>query len=175
MAIPSASGLNNPAAGAPSLNSLVSFLVGAHGTYQRGVGYPGFAPPQTTPKEYWRRRSWAGWFQDDIKATRQLTLNLGLRYEFNGAIYEANGLTQGIVDDPHFEGGSLYRRLVINADPLYYPDYNGWEPRFGFAYKAAAKTVVRGGFGGFTNLPLAQTGEQQGFGGVTGTTPAPSW
>ena len=58
-----------------------------------------------------------------------------------------------IVDDPHFGGGNLYRQLILNPNPLYNPDYRGFGPRFGLAYRLGNKTVLRGGFGVFTNVP----------------------
>src|SRR6185312_15430170 len=111
-----------------------------------------------------RRSDWAGWFQDDFKIARDLTLNLGLRYEFNSVPYEIGGRLAGIVNDPNFLADkTLFRRMVLNPDPIYKADYKGFAPRFGMAWKALPKTVVRGGFAIFTNLPLSQTADQQGF------------
>ena len=164
LAVTSASGTNNLPAGAASPDSLISFLEGAAAFYQRTLAYPGFGPAGGGFAPFGVRR-WhaAGWFQDDFKATRKLTLNLGLRYEYNSVPVEVAGRLAGIVDDPTFQGGKLYRKMVLNPDPIYFPDYRGWGPRFGLAYKLADKTVLRGGFGVFTNLPLTQTADQQAF------------
>jgi hypothetical protein len=165
VAIPSQSGNNNIPAGAGSPNSLISFMEGADSFYQRDVPYPGFGPPGGGFAPFGiRRYHLNAWFQDDIKVTQKLTFNLGVRYEYNSVPYEAAGRFGGIIDDPNFQGGSLYRKLVLNPQPAYYPDYHGWGPRVGFAYRVAEKTVLRGGFGIFTNLPLTQTADQQAFG-----------
>src|SRR5205823_12752011 len=41
-------------------------------------------------------------------------------------------------------------------------DYNQWQPRVGVAYKLGANTVIRGGFGRFTQASFI-TGGQNGF------------
>lgn len=63
---------------------------------------------------------WAGFFQDQWRITRKLTLNYGLRWEFE------SGLSTWIK-----------------------PDYRGWQPRVGIAYSPDSKTVIRAGFGIF--------------------------
>jgi len=165
VAVPSASGKNNIPAGGASPSGLVSLMEGAAVFYQRTLAFPGFGPPGGGFAPFGIRR-WHlnGWFQDDFKWTRKLTVNLGLRYEYNSVPIEAAGRLAGIVDDSTFKGGSLYRKLVLNPDPIYFPDRRGFGPRVGFAYKVASKTVLRGGFGIFTNLPLTQTADQQAFG-----------
>jgi hypothetical protein len=111
-----------------------------------------------------RRYNWAGWFQDDFKITSDLTLNLGLRYEYNSVPYETANRLAGIVNEPNFlNNPSLYLRMVLNPQPIYREDYKGMAPRVGFAWKALPKTVVRGGLAIFTNIPLSQTADQQGF------------
>jgi len=58
---------------------------------------------------------------------------------------------------------------------MWHEDHRGFGPRFGAAYKLNDKTVWRGGFAIFTNLPLTQTADQQGFGVVTGITNNPTF
>ncbi len=83
--------------------------------------------------------------QDDIKVSRRLTLNLGLRYEFGTPYYEKDNKLSNY--DPvsnsiiMAKDGSMYDRGLVD------PDKNNFGPRLGFAYNLMDKTVVRGGFG----------------------------
>jgi Carboxypeptidase regulatory-like domain/TonB dependent receptor-like, beta-barrel/TonB-dependent Receptor Plug Domain len=165
VAIPSASGKNNLAAGDPSPDSVVSFMTGTSAFYQRSIPYPGFGPSGGGFAPFSLRR-WHGYgyIQDDFAITPSFKLNLGLRYEYNSVPNEKAGRLTGIVDSPDFLGPSLFGKLVLNPDPIYRKDFRGWGPRLGFAWKILPKTVLRGGFGIFTNLPLSQTADQQGFG-----------
>ena len=161
IAVPSLSGKNNLQPGDPSPNSLVSFMAGASQFYTRSVAYPGFGPPGGGFAPFsMRRYSWAGWVQDDIRMNKALTLNIGIRYEYNSVPYETAGRLATVVVAP---SSPLYGYYVLDPSPLYEPDYNGWGPRFGLAWKIIPKTVVRGGFGIFTNLPLTQEADQHGF------------
>ncbi len=86
----------------------------------------------------------AGFFQDDWRATPRLTINAGIRYELTTVVKDANDALanflpgQGIV-----QVGSNQLSTVINGD------HNNFAPRLGFAYdlKGDGKTVVRGGAG----------------------------
>lgn len=165
VAISSVDGGHNRNPGDASPSSLVSFMVGSSQYYQRSVSYPGFGPPGGGFAPFsMRRYHLSGWFQDDFKITRNLTLNLGLRYEYNSVPYETGNRLAGIVDSENFlQDKSLFRRMVLNPKPMYQEDYRGFGPRFGFAWKVLPRTVIRGGFAIFTNLPLSQTADQQGF------------
>jgi hypothetical protein len=101
-------------------------------------------------------RQWrlAGYFQDDIKVTPRLTLNLGLRYEYDQPWYEqnnktANVLPGGIVEYAgHVPADAIPGAIVCRTRACYDPNYDQIMPRVGFAYQASNKLVVRGGFGG---------------------------
>lgn len=90
-------------------------------------------------------REHAVYAQDDWRALPNLTLNIGLRYEFATPVWESNNhlsnfnpATQQLtLASP----GSLYNRALVN------PNHLNFAPRFGFSYSVNAKTVIRGGFG----------------------------
>src|SRR5439155_24273488 len=65
---------------------------------------------------------------------RNLTFNLGMRYEYSTIPAGFFGATAPAV------------RAVGVPGPAQ-PDTNNWAPRFGFAYSPTAKTSIRGGFG----------------------------
>ena len=159
VAIPSASGLNDLAVGSPSPSGLASIMLGIPLAYDRTLAFPGFGPQGGA---VYQMRQWNinGYFQDDIALTPKLTLNIGFRYEYNSVPTEEHHKNVAIVDDPHLEGGSVYQAMVINPEPLYHPDHNGWGPRFGVAYRLHDKTVLRGGFGIFTFIPPIGASDQ---------------
>jgi hypothetical protein len=116
--------------------------------YARGIAAPGFGP--TGGGANWGGiRVWhmAAWLQDDIKVTPKLTVNAGLRYEYNSVPYEVGNRTAVPGDS-----GSNYGRLVLNPQPFYQPDYWNFGPRFGIADRLTNKTVLRGGLGIFSNM-----------------------
>jgi len=125
---------------------VASFLLGfpASGSF-------GFNPSNTKSRRY------HGMFvQDDWKATRKLTLNLGMRWEFESAPTDRNNVFS--VFDPTLKtpttlpgvtltGGLIFPGVNGNPRTIYDASYDHFGPRFGFAYQALAKLVVRGGYG----------------------------
>ena len=97
----------------------------------------------------WGQRQWRDgmFFQDDFKVRRNLTVNLGLRWEYTQPLYEvanrqANVNLQTGQEELAGQNG--------NSRALYNPYYKQFMPRFGFAYTPTAlnnKFVVRGGYG----------------------------
>jgi len=99
---------------------------------------------------------YAGYFQDDYRLTSNLTLNLGVRYEYETPRTESqNHTTRGFayttpsplqVPGLNLEGGLIY--AGVNGQPrgLYNPDRDNFAPRIGFAYSIGKKTVLRGGY-----------------------------
>ena len=76
-------------------------------------------------------------------------MNLGLRYEYFGPMGdEKNSITT-------FIPGKGIVGLGHGLDSLYPKDWNNFSPRFGFAYQPFknAKTVIRGGYGIFYDIP----------------------
>jgi hypothetical protein len=100
-------------------------------------------------------RQWrvAGYLQDDFKASSRLTLNLGVRYEFDQPWYEVHNRTANVLPDGTVEyagsvpAGAVAGSIVCPTHACYNANYKQIMPRVGFAYQAASKFVVRGGYG----------------------------
>jgi hypothetical protein len=116
------------------------------------------------------------YLQDDWKISPKLTLNLGLRWDFFGLVYEHHGHQANFVPGGAPTGAPLYLippgtdlssltnfTSLLAADgitPLVTDKYGkglgrsqktNFAPRFGFAYQVTPKFVARGGFGLFYN------------------------
>lgn len=105
-------------------------------------------------RQYWRGH--AAYIQDDWKVNQKLTLNFGLRYDLSLPPLERDDKWSdfdpftpnpradnrlGALRFAGFEPGEVGKRTLVEGW------YNGWGPRFSFAYSPDQKTVVRGGVG----------------------------
>ena len=99
----------------------------------------------------------AGYAQDDWKITDRLTLNLGVRYEFDSPYTEVNnrianvilsGPQQGLVEyAKRVPAGAPAGSFVCSNPGCYQPTYTEFQPRIGFAYQVNPRIVFRGGYG----------------------------
>jgi outer membrane receptor protein involved in Fe transport len=145
-------------------HAYADFLLGIPNTASRAF------PPVPTLRSRWTYEAYA---QDDWKVTRNLTVNLGLRYDVHPGWVEENGrlanfdVNSGavvIADDgsdnisPLMPTGYVD---IVTAGSLGLPsrtlirtDRNNVAPRLGFAYRPfdTANTVIRGGYGIFYDM-----------------------
>ena len=139
----------------------------------------------TRAAEYDERSITSGFFvQDDWRVTDRLTLNLGLRYEVESPMTEAQNRSvsnfdhayvqpiqptvqanyatlndpalKAIVPQLNVKGGLMF--LEKDTETLYTTPKNTFLPRVGFAYQLTPVTVVRGGVGLFAGF----LGERRG-------------
>jgi len=84
--------------------------------------------------------------QDDWRASRNLTLNLGLRYEYSSVIKEQHNLLGNF--DPNSATGLIQAGQSGVSGP-YNPDHKNIAPRVGLVWDVTGKgdTVIRGGAG----------------------------
>jgi trimeric autotransporter adhesin len=117
---------------------------------------------------------WDLYTQDEWKIRSNVTLNLGVRYEYVSPFTEENNrianldLSPGVLS---LTAGTPAVAVVLPGqtgpyngalpDTLVRPDRKGFAPRVGFAWKPLSKTVVRGGYGINYNTGAYQTIVQQ--------------
>ncbi len=107
-----------------------------------------------------RANSYDFFVQDDWRLRANLTLLLGLRYEYQGPFTEANNQIVNLDVAPGFtaavpvEPGQTGPYNGFYPDSLLHADRNNYAPRVGLAWKPMKNTVVRAGYG--LNYNLAQ-------------------
>ncbi len=132
------------------------------------LGLPLTSRTQIRPnlESRFRRHMLGFYVLDDWKVTPTLTLNIGLRYEYNSPPREIDGRTTQF--DPTLGNGAgglryasqnteaipFYQQFrpdlsvaLLNRDAFSVPDRNNFAPRFGFAWRPKNSLVVRGGYG----------------------------
>jgi len=135
--------------GDPLPDTLTGLLTASAFTYTIAVAPLMFAQGDSIGDSAIHRDSYNAYFQDSWKVTGRLTLNYGLRYEITSPIRE----TQKRTSAPALSGeaGPLGSRLIVNPQPGYRLDKNGWGPRLALDWRAAANTTIHVG-GGITTL-----------------------
>jgi hypothetical protein len=135
-------------------NSFAAFLLGAPSS---GAVDNNFYPT-------FRWNYYAPWFQDDWQITDRLTLNFGLRWDFNTPIFEeedrlnygfdtsstnpvTSRINQQLFPGYQVRGGLGFVGVDGAPDYPYSYDTNNIQPRAGFAYQLNENTSLRGGYG----------------------------
>ena len=141
--------------GSYTFPSYAAFVANTPSAYTQNFAGPGTSGPTTEPNS----TDYAAFIQDDWRVTPKLTLNLGVRYDYQR-------LAAPSVRNPDPQ--------LLNAgfDTSTRPDdRNNFSPRAGFSYAFNDKTVVRGGYGLYygrtTGIMLGTAHSQNGI-SVTG-------
>lgn len=133
------------------------------------LGYPTSGQVVIPITPAYRSNYYAMFFQDDWKISRKLTLNLGLRWDYEAPVAERyNRQTRGfafgtpspigaqVKASPavgncpacsNLTGGLIFAGTSGSDRLAFAPDRNNFQPRVGAAYELNSKTVIRGGFG----------------------------
>ncbi|HEU0138458.1 MAG TPA: TonB-dependent receptor [Bryobacteraceae bacterium] len=149
---------------APVGAELAAFLLGVPGGYMDRSG------SYAQQENYWGL-----YIHDDIKLTSRLTVNVGVRYEFESPIterfnrsvahfaydqaspieaqartnYAANPISELPLSDFRVRGGLTFAGTNGNPRALWSGEKNNLMPRIGIAYQLLPKTVLRAGYGIF--------------------------
>jgi hypothetical protein len=150
------------------------FLLGFPASATGGVGslgnYGGVAKYALAEQLYW-------YVQDDWRVSSKLTLNLGMRFEYQSpyrgrlANFDLGTLRQNLAGRPDYfvPGVGLFTGTgpVVLPNPPVRPDKNNYGPRVGVAYRLTNNTTIRSGAGVF----YAYTGGGAALGNMLSTAP----
>jgi hypothetical protein len=128
---------------------LPRFFTAVPQTFQ--AGFPGRDDPDRNVGQYF----WGAYVQDNWSVLRNLTLNLGLRYEYTTDPKERDGKMAALV---HFTDARQTRGLLVTN-----PTAKSFSPRFGFAWTPVEHTSLRGGFGIFYDSPVLMKNLRSGL------------
>jgi hypothetical protein len=141
----------------PNPNTASSAAGDAFGSFL--LGYPATGDIAVAGPGSFLQHYYAGYAQDEFRATESITLNVGLRYEFEQGLQEKdNRFTVGF--DPNATFPAQVAGLDLKGGLMYagqngYPTVQGapskgqFAPRGGIAWSLTDKTVIRGGYGLF--------------------------
>ncbi|HVF66197.1 MAG TPA: TonB-dependent receptor, partial [Pyrinomonadaceae bacterium] len=97
--------------------------------------------------------------QDEWRVRPNLSLSLGLRYEFNTPVRETRGRIEGTFGDDSLAPVPGLPTFVAGRRRIYDPDKNNFSPRVGVAYApnlfgGPGATLLRVGYGHFNDITL---------------------
>lgn len=103
--------------------------------------------------KYLRQTFYDGFIADDFRVSSSLTINAGLRWEYETPISELRGRLVNLDITPGF--GSI---TPVVGNDLIQPDRSGFQPRISLAWRpvAASSLIVRGGYGIYRNTNVYQ-------------------
>jgi hypothetical protein len=174
------------------------------------LGLPSSGSFPRNADAFWSQHFEAFYVQNDWRVTSRLTINLGLRYDWETPVTErfnrmttnfdptavnpmsdaAQAAYTNILNNPNnannpgiqilkqvlpassfkLLGAQLFSGVGGQSRGIYHIDWTQIQPRFGAAYKLGPNTVIRGGFGRFSQASF-DTGGQNGFSRSTALNP----
>ena len=131
--------------------SFASFLLGAPASTQQNIS------PVLPQSRWWTP---AFYVTDDWKVNRRLTLNLGLRWDIVGGLYEIDHRSSGFdptLPNPGADGypGALVFLSQLHRNSFQNTNWKEFGPRVGFAYQINQRIVLRGGYGISYSPPIS--------------------
>lgn len=107
------------------------------------------------------------WIHDNFQVNQRLSLNYGVRFTYQGVLHDTKNSLANFIPGKGWQVGNLYPQ-----------DKNNYAPRFGFAFtpKRNGKTVLRGSYGIYYDIPTVGSFAYAslGNGGATGLSSNPA-
>ncbi|HYZ87386.1 MAG TPA: TonB-dependent receptor [Bryobacteraceae bacterium] len=172
---------SNVSANPQLAGEIASFLLGIPGITPANPSLPANSPGnlsamQRAASYAEQDKYWGFYFQDDWKVSRKLTINLGLRYEYETPIterfdravvgfafdqsnpieaearaaYARNPIPELPVSSFRTTGGLTFANTNGNGRGYWNAPTKNFQPRIGIAYQLTPKTIIRTGYGIFT-------------------------
>jgi hypothetical protein len=138
--IPSASGMNDVPMNAPLPDTLSALLTGSAFAYTVAVNPPYFSGGDHSGPAAINRNNGALYFEDNWKISPRLSLEYGLRWDLYSPITERAHRTSSIAFLPGNQ-----QEYVINPQPGYKFEKDGFEPRVQLDWRAAHEVHVHAG------------------------------
>ncbi len=149
-------GLDRAAANVPLGN--LGCCPGGYGLAGWLLGYPSSSSSAegltwTAP----RQNRWGAYIQDEWRATRKLTINMGMRWDFFQVPHDVNKKWRSLRLDILTQSTDGRQLPTVVPEPnedfdFYRTDNRYFMPRLGIAYRATSKWVIRAGGGWFANV-----------------------
>jgi hypothetical protein len=140
-------------AASPQRQDLAWLLVGGVSTQFQAQFFNKGGVRQPTDNKNFRQHDYDGFVQDTWKLRQNFTLNLGLRYQFDGVPFEEGGNLSNLFANPDTSLASYTLTIVGpgTGRQMYNNDFSNIEPRFGLSWDPYrdGKTAIRGGYGIF--------------------------
>ncbi|MGD0310434.1 MAG: carboxypeptidase regulatory-like domain-containing protein [Acidobacteriota bacterium] len=158
VSIASASGQHNISPGDLLPDTLSAFLTGTPSSYTRTIGGQGFSQGNRVAVNSIHRDSYNFYLLDNWRATPRLIISYGLRYELNSPMRVGDSRAQGALffapdgTRLNYPTPGATQQWVVNPDPVWNTDWNGWGPRLSLSWQPRAKTMVHGAAGTTTIL-----------------------
>jgi len=160
----------------PNPSNLPNYTTG-NGVAEMLLGTLDSASVGTTYNPLLSNHLFGEYVQDDWRPLRNLTLNLGVRYEIQTPdTYrhdEASIFNPDALNPISYQLGKPFLGALQFLGPgnryAYNPNYDNWAPRLGLSYQVLQKAVLHGGYGIFypESVTCCFPGDQDGFSAIT--------
>ena len=151
-------------------NPLVASSAAGDGLASMLLGYTNSQSSSYVNQAAQGQRYYSLFVHDDWRVTQRLTLNIGLRWDYESPVsdrfnhlvsgFDTSATTKLGANGPTVRGGLLFASKDHRLP--YKRDLNNFGPRVGYAYRVGSKIVFRGGWG-ITYAPTADVAPTTGF------------